>query len=400
MDGRSRLAAPVTAFLAALETRDRGLVASTLADGVRLEAPSLGFSCTGRAEVLGAIGAVLVAFPDFRYRVRSRYVAPGQVTDEALLEGTRLGPLPGRPPNGAPGAVAARVMMAHDGHVLTEVTLWVDCGALGELIELPERLPVPSSSLVSQLRAALPVEQGRLIVAQERDLSAVEQEAAALHPPVLPSPRARVSTLGTDLKVPVPRKVRRLQAAALVALMAGTSTVLVTWMVNGTVRSAADRTHPRASAGPAALREPTPQPVVVDGPDALVPLRFNPSRNEFEFSSDALFFDTGSFELTPQAQQALNKVVTRIRDERRYGRITVTGFTDQRGAEKYNLRLSRHRAEAVAMSLRHALGNPADRVTVVAVGRGEADPIVTKGKTSAELAPNRRVTIQVPESGR
>jgi outer membrane protein OmpA-like peptidoglycan-associated protein len=400
MDGQSRLAAPVTAFLAALEARDRDLVASTLADGVRLDAPPLGFCYTGRAEVLDAIGAVMVAFPDFRYRVRSRYVASDQVTDEALLEGTRLGPLPGSPPNGAAGTVPARVMMAHDGRVVTAVTLWVDGGALGELIELPERLPASSSSLVNQLRAALPAAQGRVIVAQERDLSAVEQEAPAPQPPMSPSPHARMSTLGTDLKVPVPRKVRRLQAAVLAALMTGISTALVTWMVSGTVRSAADRTRPRASTGPTTPGAPTPEPAGVEGPDAPVPLRFNPSRNEFEFSSDALFFDTGSFELTPQAQEALDKVVTRIRGERRYGRITVTGFTDQRGAEKYNLRLSRHRAEAVAEALRRALGNPTDRVTVVAMGRGEADLIVTKGKTSAELAPNRRVTIQVPEPGR
>jgi outer membrane protein OmpA-like peptidoglycan-associated protein/predicted ester cyclase len=400
MDGQSRLAAPVTAFLAALAARDRDRVASTLADRVRLEAPPLGFSCTGRAEVLDTLGAVLVAFPDFSYRVRSRYVASDQVTDEALLEGTRLGPLPGSPPNGAAGTVPARVMMAHDGRVVTAVTLWVDGGALGELTELPDRLPVSSSSRVSQLRAALPAAQGRVIVAQERDLSAVEQVAPAPQSPVLPSPRTRVSTSGADLKVPVPRKVRRLQAAVLVTLMAGVSTTLVTWMVSGTVRSTADRMHPRASTGPATPGTPTPEPAVVEGPDAPVPLRFNPSRNEFEFSSDALFFDTGSFELTPQAQQALDKVVTRIRGERRYGRITVTGFTDQRGAEKYNLRLSRHRAEAVAEALRRALGNPTDRVAVVAMGRGEADPIVTKGKTSAELAPNRRVTIQVPEPGR
>jgi outer membrane protein OmpA-like peptidoglycan-associated protein len=398
----AQLAAPVTAFFSALELRDREMAASMLSPDVRLGVPSVGLICTGRDEVLDAIGAVLIAFPDFRYRVRSRYVAPDQVTDEALLEGTRTGPLLDSPPSGAAGTVPARVILTHDGDVVTAATLWADAGALRELVELPETLPGAASPLVSRLRATLPAAEGRLILAQERDSTIAEREPPMLPPQVAPPARPR-ATRGGDLKVPVPRKVRRLQAAVLALLMVGASFSLVAWVVSGTVRTAGDQQPAQANVGP----DPTPStaaqattPMVAGPNPEPVEVKFDETRNEFELSSDALFFDTNSAELTPQAQTALAKVVAQIRKERRYGRITVNGYTDKRGGSGYNKRLSQARADAVAATLRKALGNLVNRVTVVPIGHGEEDPIVTTGTTPEELAPNRRVTIQVPKPGR
>jgi outer membrane protein OmpA-like peptidoglycan-associated protein len=397
MDGQAKLAAPVTAFFSALEVRDRNLAVSVLAQQVRLEVPSLGLRCTGQEEVLGAIGAVLVAFPDFRYRIRSRYVAPEQVTDEAVLEGTWTGPLLDRQPRGVSGMVPARMMLTHDGKAVTTMTLWADAGALHDLFGLSETLP-SSSPLVSRLRATLPATEGRVIIAQERDSGTAEREPPFPQRQVVLPPRPRVTSRGTDPRAPVPRRIRRLQAAALALLMVGASSALFAWVVNGTVRATADRSHPQAAATPAADPAQTRQPpsTAESGPGSPLPLRFDATRNEFEFSSDALFFDTDSSTLTPNAQAALAKVVAQIRSEQRYGRVTVTGYTDQRGPAKYNLKLSQARADAVATALRQALAGLPDRVAVDAVGRGEEDPIVTKGTTSSELAPNRRVTIQVP----
>lgn len=400
MDEQSRLVAPVTAFLSALDLRNRDVVSSTLADDVRLNAPSLGFTCCGRDLVLDVLGAILVAFPDVRYRVRNRYVAPEQVTDEAVLEGTRTGPLMGIAPNGAAGTVPARVMMTHDGVVLTEVTLWADGGALRELVDLPETLPATSSPLVRRLRATLPAAQSRVILARERDATVPEREPQTLLPQMAPQSRPRTTPTGSALKVPVPRKIRRLQAVVLAFLMVGASSALVAWVVSGTVRKSAEQPRPQAAASitPTVAASLQAGGMTLSDPDGSVPLRFNASRNEFQFSSDSLFFATNSTDLTPQARTALDKVVARIRAEHRYGQITVTGYTDQRGSKKHNLVLSKDRADAVAAALRTALGSLAERVSVVATGRGETDLIVTKGTTSEQLAPNRRVNIQVPKA--
>ncbi|HET9654120.1 MAG TPA: OmpA family protein [Kineosporiaceae bacterium] len=387
----SQLAAPVTALFAAVDTRDRDLVGAALADDVRLEVPSLGYSCAGRSEVLNALGTVLIAFPDFRYQVRSRYLAPGHVIDEAVLEGTHSGPLLGAPANGRAGTVPARLMVAHDGRTVTAVTVWADGGALRELVDLPETLPGRAHPLVSQLRATLPVAESRVILAQDRDTSAACREAPAPTPATPPRPRITAPRTG-DLKLPVPRRIRRLQGAALALVMLGAITGLVAWMVSGTVRSQADQ---RPAAVPTAT--PTPRPTAArTGAGAIgsVPLTFNARRNEYEFSSD-LLFDTDSAQLTPQARQALEAVVTRTTAEHRWGTITVTGYTDSRGPAGYNLRLSQDRADAVAAALRQDLAGSGTKVRVVSVGKGESDPATT-GTSADALKANRRVTVQVP----
>lgn len=399
MEEQSRLAAPVTAFLAALQTRNRDLVAACLTDGVRLEVPSLGFTNTGLDEVLDTLGTILLAFPDFRYRVRSRYVAAQQVTDEAVLEGTQTGPLLDSPPSGAAETLPARVMITHDGRLVTGLTVWADAAALRALVNLPGGLRATASPLVSRLRASVPSAEGKVILAQERDLASAPREVPTPVPAMAP-PRARVTPRTGDLKVPVPRKVRRLQAAFLALLMVGASAVLVTWVVSGTVRTASNQpaaaTLTTPSAKASAAQHPSSTTVTSGG--SQVQLQFDPGRNEFQLSTDALFFDTDSANLTPAAQAAIAKVATRVGAEHRFGRITVTGYTDQRGTADYNVRLSKRRADSVAAALQHALGPLVSKVSVVSVGMGARDPIVTRGTTAAELARNRRVTIQVPKA--
>ncbi len=78
-------------------------------------------------------------------------------------------------------------------------------------------------------------------------------------------------------------------------------------------------------------------------------------------------------------------------------RVLIEGFTDSRGSELYNRRLSERRADSVAEALR-ANGISPDRI--VARGLGENFPIATN-ETNAGRQRNRRVeiTIMNPEQG-
>lgn len=119
--------------------------------------------------------------------------------------------------------------------------------------------------------------------------------------------------------------------------------------------------------------------------------------NTIDLSTDMLFeFD--SARLRPAGIQALDeRVVAALTDARRLQRIRLTGHADRMGSDGYNLRLSQRRAEAVKQHL-VAKGVPAE--TIEAIGRGEADPVVTCNERSRAalidcLAPNRRVRVEI-----
>ena len=100
-------------------------------------------------------------------------------------------------------------------------------------------------------------------------------------------------------------------------------------------------------------------------------------------------FANDSAELTPQSFPVLDGVVAVLR-ERPGARAEVHGYTDARGADSYNLRLSQRRAAAVVEYL-VAHGIPRDRLS--ARGFGKASPVAAND-TAAGRAENRRVTIQ------
>jgi OmpA-OmpF porin, OOP family len=71
--------------------------------------------------------------------------------------------------------------------------------------------------------------------------------------------------------------------------------------------------------------------------------------------------------------------------------VKIIGYTDSRGSNTYNLKLSLHRAKAVKSALEKT-GIDAKRIQ--AVGKGEADPIATN-TTAAGRAQNRRIEAQL-----
>jgi outer membrane protein OmpA-like peptidoglycan-associated protein len=114
-------------------------------------------------------------------------------------------------------------------------------------------------------------------------------------------------------------------------------------------------------------------------------------------AADVLFrFDKAS--LSPRAKARLAEVSKRI-SQADPSQVKIDGYTDSKGANGYNLGLSRRRAAAVAVALRRRLGGAGPRL--VTRGHGEADPVAANTRKDGSDNPkgralNRRVTITFP----
>ncbi len=105
----------------------------------------------------------------------------------------------------------------------------------------------------------------------------------------------------------------------------------------------------------------------------------------------SVLFLTGKSELLPLAKRKLDDVAKALNDIEDEQSITVEGYTDSRGSEDNNRKLSEQRAQSVRSYLVQK-GVPADRIT--AVGKGESDPVATND-TAEGRANNRRVEIVI-----
>lgn len=111
-----------------------------------------------------------------------------------------------------------------------------------------------------------------------------------------------------------------------------------------------------------------------------------------------ILFDFDSATLRPTAAAQLGRTVDLIRAGGT-GAVAITGYTDSKGGDAYNLDLSRRRAEAVAAWLR---GQPGVRDrTYTIVGKGKAEPVAANARPDgsddpAGRARNRRVEIAIP----
>lgn len=103
---------------------------------------------------------------------------------------------------------------------------------------------------------------------------------------------------------------------------------------------------------------------------------------------NALTFGVDQTDLSSQAQEVLNSVALVLKEYEKTN-VHVLGYTDSTGAEKYNLRLSEVRANAVSTYLISS-GVASTRMT--STGRGESSPIASND-TAEGRAQNRRVEI-------
>ncbi len=108
-----------------------------------------------------------------------------------------------------------------------------------------------------------------------------------------------------------------------------------------------------------------------------------------QFSEQTLF-DTDSAELNGSGQAVVNSMFAALAEYKGITGITVSGHTDARGSEAYNLGLSERRAQTVADQI--SAEYPDARIDVI--GMGETSPIANN-VTAEGRQLNRRVEIEV-----
>lgn len=138
---------------------------------------------------------------------------------------------------------------------------------------------------------------------------------------------------------------------------------------------------------PVAAAEPAPAPACV------------PEYETITIEASKLFaFDEAKLKDTSVLD---NEVVPKMKENKIFATVKVTGHTDKLGSEAYNQKLSEKRANQVRDYL-ISQGVEADRL--IAVGKGELVPVVdcdgVKGRKALIecLAPNRRVEIEATRS--
>jgi len=150
---------------------------------------------------------------------------------------------------------------------------------------------------------------------------------------------------------------------------------------------------------------PPQKPVVAPAqpPSApIVTVAPAPLKERINLGADALFkFDKWQPEnMLPQGRSELDALATKLREYQTMGdtRIVITGHTDRKGDDMYNMNLSQLRAQTVRAYL---VNQGVDPGSILAVGAGETQP-VQKCSTNLPrqqeidcLQPNRRVTVDI-----
>ena len=107
-----------------------------------------------------------------------------------------------------------------------------------------------------------------------------------------------------------------------------------------------------------------------------------------------VLFVTAKAELLPIARDRLNQVAQSLKELDDDKLVSIDGFTDSRGADDTNMKLSQDRANAVRDYL---VSQGVKTEKIRATGRGEASPVASN-ETPEGRANNRRVEIVIQSS--
>jgi OmpA-OmpF porin, OOP family len=102
-------------------------------------------------------------------------------------------------------------------------------------------------------------------------------------------------------------------------------------------------------------------------------------------------FNFDSYELTPEAKDALNQLASQIKDRDNFI-LEIQGFADWMGSDAYNNQLTQRRADAVRRYIAEQHNVALFRMHIL--GFGEVRP-VADNKTPEGRAENRRVEIRL-----
>ena len=108
-------------------------------------------------------------------------------------------------------------------------------------------------------------------------------------------------------------------------------------------------------------------------------------------SDDAAKFPVNKYEVSKEAQDALNAFAERLKSENKNVYLEIQGHTDSTGSESYNMQLGHDRAEAVRRYL-NKQGVALNRMSTISYGSSEP---VESNKTKDGRAKNRRVVVIV-----
>ena len=107
--------------------------------------------------------------------------------------------------------------------------------------------------------------------------------------------------------------------------------------------------------------------------------------------SDMILFDFDSDKLKPRALEVLHEIKSLIIERQGFARLSIDGYTDDRGSSSYNQDLSTRRAESVTHWLS---ANGLDEKVLEAHGLGASRPVVPNTSESSR-SKNRRVEIRL-----
>jgi peptidoglycan-associated lipoprotein len=113
---------------------------------------------------------------------------------------------------------------------------------------------------------------------------------------------------------------------------------------------------------------------------------------EVVLSEDQGKFKFGKVDLPPEAQSAIDQMVSGLQNQKSTVWIEIEGHTDNVGNKKYNEQLGLNRAEAVKRYLYEKHQLPLHKMNVISYGE---DKPAAENKTRDGRAQNRRVVIKV-----